>query len=142
MLRLLSTAGIAVAAVTVALAVAPGAAHAEESSDQTVYCVTTDNGEIVKRAVGELYKEVDRQVASTYVYAVRTTVYVCKPEGFVELYSYCTGTACRYDLGEKPPPLLADADANSGGWGSRVYPEFVDPDYGDYGPMVDPIDAF
>jgi hypothetical protein len=135
-----SVTALAVVALTAAFTVAPRAAHAEVSGDQTVYCVTTDNGEILKRAVGELYKEVDRQVASTYVYAERTTVYVCKPEGFVELYSYCKGTACRYDLGEKPPPLIADA---GGGLGSSdVRREFLDPDYGNYGPMVDPIDAF
>ena len=73
--------GLAVAAVTVALTVAPGVAQAEESGEQTVSCVTTDNGEVVKRAVGELYKEVDRQVASTYVYAERTTVYLCTKDG-------------------------------------------------------------
>jgi hypothetical protein len=154
MLKLLSTAGLAVVAVSVALASLPGAASAEGTSSAGGYCRFRDDAGDPKALVGEgeLYKDTSTAIYNANLTAKRTTVYLCKRSQLadgsnylelVELYSYCEGRACRYDLGEKPPPITADA--GGGGWSSGsvdIYPKFVDPDYGSYGPMVDPIEAF
>jgi hypothetical protein len=134
-------AAFALAFVAAALALAPGAARAD--GQIPTYCRFTDSrGQMVLIPVGDVYKDVtERELAPPVGNAVRTTVYLCRVDEngvkrVLEMDSYCEGRLCRYDLGERPPPLIADG--GTGSWGSTgTEPDFMDPDYGYDGPVTD-----
>lgn len=100
-------AGLVLAAVTVALAAAPGPAQAQSGS----FCVGFD-GVIV--SPGELV----RRVEGSDPRRIYESVYVCKEDGRLALlYRYCTGPDC-WPYEQRNPPILAYDPGFGGGGGS------------------------